>query len=93
MKHYIIAKFKEGVDWKSLVPEITELFEGAKAIEGISDVVIHLSCSDRANRFHLMIELQMAPEALENWDRSAIHHEWKAKYGELLEGKTIFDCE
>ena len=93
MKHFIIAKFKENIDWKALLPEITELFNAGRAIDGISDVIIHTSCSDRANRFHLMIELQMTPEGLLNFDKSAVHNDWKAKYGEMLEGKTIFDCE
>ena len=44
MKHYIIAKFKENIDWKRLVPEITEHFQPAKAIDGVSEVVIHTSC-------------------------------------------------
>ena len=93
MKHFIIAKFRENIDWKSLVPEITAHFDAARQIEGISDVIIHTSCSDRANRFHIMIEIQMTPEGLENWDKSDVHKTWKAKYGDMLEGKTIFDCE
>ena len=56
MKHFIIAKFRENIDWKSLVPEIPSHFEAARSIDGISDVIIHTSCSDRSNRFHIMIE-------------------------------------
>ena len=93
MKHFIIAKFRENIDWKALVPEITSHFEAARSIDGISDVIIHTSCSNRSNRFHIMIELQMTPSGLENFDKSAVHSEWKAKYGDMLEGKTIFDCE
>ena len=93
MKHYIIAKFKETIDWKKMVPEITAHFEPAKAINGISGVTVHPSCSEKANRFHIMIEMLMSPEGLKNWDQSSVHHEWKSKYGEMLEGKTIFDCE
>lgn len=93
MKHYIIAKFREGIDWKCLLPEITAHFEPAKAIDGISDVIVHPSCSDKPNRFHVMIEIRMTPDGLKNWDQSSIHHGWKSKYGEMLEGKTIFDCE
>lgn len=93
MKHYIIAKFKENIAWKELVPGITKHFEAAKAIDGVSGVSIHTSCSDRANRFHIMIELEMTDEGLLNFDKSAVHREWKEKYGEMLEGKTIFDCE
>ena len=93
MKHYIIAKFKENIDWKGLVPEITAHFDPVKAIDGVSGVIIHPSCSDKANRFHIMIEMQLTPEGLKNWDHSAVHSEWKSKYGDMLEGKTIFDCE
>ena len=93
MKHFIIAKFRENIDWKSLVPEITSHFDEARQIEGVSDVIIRTSCSDRSNRFHIMIEFQMTPEGLLNFDKSAVHNDWKAKYGNMLEGKTIFDCE
>ncbi len=93
MKHFIIAKFKPEIDWKALVPEIREHFEAARAIEGITDVILHTSCSERANRFHIMIELQMTGKGLENFDVSAVHNDWKEKYGSMLEGKTIFDCE
>ena len=93
MKHFIIAKFKENVDWKALVPEITAHFDAAREIEGVSDVIVHTSCSDRANRFHLMIEIRMTPESLPAWDQSDVHKGWKATWGDLLEGKTIFDCE
>ena len=93
MTHYIIAKFKEDIDWRGLVPEISAHFEGARDIEGVEDVVIHTSNSDRANRFHIMIEMTMTEEGLLNFDKSEVHSEWKEKYGNMLEGKTIFDCE
>ncbi len=93
MKHFIIAKFREGIDWKALVPEITEHFEGAGNIEGVSGVQIHTSCSDRANRYHIMIVLQMTQEGLLNFDSSFVHSEWKARYGDMLESKAIFDCD
>ena len=93
MKHFIIAKFRENIDWKALVPEITSHFEAARSIDGISDVIIHPSCSSRSNRFHIMIEIRLTPKGLENWDKSDVHKTWKAKYGDMLEAKTIFDCE
>lgn len=93
MRHYIIAKFKEGIDWKSHVPEITELFEASTKVEGVSDIKIFPSCSDRSNRAHIMIELWLTPEGLVNFDNSSIHSEWKRRFGDMLEGKTIFDCE
>ncbi len=93
MKHYIIAKFKENISWKNLIPEITELFDQARAIDGVSGVILHPSCSEGPNRYHIMIELKITPEGLEDFDKSSVHSEWKEKFGELLEGKTIFDCE
>ncbi|MCR4658447.1 MAG: hypothetical protein K5770_19790 [Lachnospiraceae bacterium] len=93
MKHYIIARFNDNIEWKKLVPEISEHFEGAKKIEGVSDVKIFTSCSDRANRYHIMIEIEMTPEGLQNFDSSYVHNEWKSRYGDMLEKKAIFDCE
>ncbi len=93
MKHYIIAKFKEYIDWKSQMEGIKELFEGSTNVEGVSGVRIYPSCSDRSNRAHVMIELQLSPEGLENFDNSPIHSEWKNRFGDMLEGKTIFDCD
>ncbi len=56
-------------------------------------MIVHPSCSSRSNRFHIMIEIHLTPEGLENWDKSDVHKTWKAKYGDMLEAKTIFDCE
>jgi hypothetical protein len=38
-----------------------------------------------------MIEIEMDPEALPLYDKSAPHKEWKERYGGLLAAKTIFD--
>jgi len=40
-----------------------------------------------------MIEMEMDPEALPVYDASAAHQEWKAKYGDAIQSKTIFDYE
>ena len=45
------------------------------------------------NRYDLMIEIDMEPEALDAYDRSVWHHQWKEQYGSLLEKKAIFDHE
>ena len=47
----------------------------------------------RSNRHDLMIEMEMDPEALPVYDASAAHQEWKAKYGDAIQSKTIFDYE
>ena len=56
MKHYIIVKFRENTDVGGMLPEITELFEKALALDGVSRVTLHRSNSDRPNRHDLMIE-------------------------------------
>lgn len=92
MKHYIIVKFKENTDVDGMIPEITELFEKALALDGVSRVALHRSNSDRPNRHDLMIEMILTPEGLAVYDASLMHQEWKAQYGQYIEQKTIFDC-
>lgn len=93
MKHCIIVKFKDHENWKSLIGEIQAHFEKAKLIDGVSGLSLKISNSERENRFHLMIELDMTREGLLNFDVSDVHKSWKEKYGELLEAKTIFDYD
>ncbi len=93
MKHYIIAKFTEGTDPRPLLPAIRELFEKTLTIPGIHAVRVKPCCIDRPNRYDLMIEIDMEKEALPAYDSSAPHHEWKEKYGPLLQAKAIFDSE
>ena len=93
MKHYIIVKFRENTDVDGMLPEITELFEKALALDGVSRVTLHRSNSDRPNRHDLMIEMILTPEGLAIYDASPMHQGWKAQYGQYIEQKTIFDCE
>ena len=93
MKHYILAKFKDKADTERLFPEVKEIFERTLQIDGVEDVVIHKSNSSRENRYSIMIEMTLTPQGLEAYDVSAPHKEWKAKYGDKLECKAIFDCE
>ena len=93
MKHYIIAKFKDRADTERLLPEIKALFEKTLEIEGVKNVTIYPSNSTRENRFSIMIEMVMTPEALPLYDQSEPHKQWKALYGDKLEAKAIFDCE
>ena len=64
MKHYIIAKFNEGCDWKPMLGAITELFEETLQIPGVHAVTVKPCCINRPNRYDLMIEMEMEPEAL-----------------------------
>ena len=94
MKHHIIAKFGPQVqDKKALTPEIAALFSKADGIPGVRRVRIMENCVDRDNRYDLMIVVEMRRDALPDWDASAVHHQWKEKYGPLLQAKAIFDCE
>ena len=40
MKHYLIAKFNEGCDWKPMIGAITDLFEETLQIPGIHAVKV-----------------------------------------------------
>ena len=93
MKHYIIAKFRDRDDTERLLPEITELFRGTLALDGVENVTIRKSNSARENRYSIMIEMDLSREGLEAFDASDVHREWKAVYGDRLESKAIFDCE
>lgn len=93
MRHFIIVKFHEDVDKDALLPPIKELFEACLSIDGVHDVKLHLSCSQRPNRYDMMIELIMEPEALPIYDNSESHRTWKAEYGKYIAAKAIFDCD
>ena len=93
MKHYIIAKFKDRDDTDKLLPEIKALFQKTLDLKGVESVIIHKSNSTRDNRYSIMIEMNLSPEGLENFDASEVHKEWKATYGDRLESKAIFDCD
>ena len=93
MKHYIIAKFRPGTPWREYVPEIESIFRETLAIPGVHAVELFPSCSARANRYDLMIRMDMDAAALPAYDESAPHLRWKERFGPLLESKTIFDHE
>ncbi len=93
MKHYIIAKFNEDCDWRPMVGAIAELFQQTLEIPGIRGVKVKPCCINRPNRYDLMIEMDMDPEALTAYDACEAHKVWKKEYGDLLAKKTIFDSE
>lgn len=93
LKHYIIVKFKEQINTGSLTAPVTELFQRLAAMDGIYDINIHTSCIDRPNRYDLMIEINMDRSALDRYDSSEVHKEWKRTYSDMIESKAIFDCE
>lgn len=93
MKHYIIVKFTEGTDVAALTEPVRSIFAETLAIPGIRGLEIKRSCSDRPNRYDLMIILDMEPEALAAYDVSEPHLRWKSEYGDCVAKKAIFDCE
>ena len=93
MKHYIIVKFTEGTDVQALKEPVRRIFEETLAIPGIHGIEIKLSNSDRANRYDLMIIMDMEKEALPAYDVSEPHLRWKSEYGEITAKKAIFDCD
>ena len=94
MKHCILAKWNENVtDKAALLPPIAALFSTADTILGVHGVEIYPCCIDRANRYDVMIVLEMDRDALLLYDNSEMHHRWKDEFGGLLEKKAIFDYE
>ena len=94
MKHDILVKYKPEVTKErkaELIPEIAELFGHTKEIPGIHDVTLYPNVVERENRYDLMIEIDMEREALEAYDNSVWHRQWKEQYGSLLASKAIFD--
>ncbi len=94
MKHDILVKYKPEVTKErkaELIPEIAELFGHTKEIPGIHDVTLYPNVVERENRYDLMIEIDMDRKALEAYDNSVWHRQWKEQYGSLLASKAIFD--
>ena len=93
MKHCIIVKWKEDIDKKAVLVPVKELFEGAKEIDGVSDVLFIENCVDIENRYDLMIQVVVEKDKLQNWNESEVHKTWKKKYGDMIASKAIFDYE
>lgn len=93
MVHYIIVKFRNEFNYLENINEITDLFNEALKIDGVSKINIYISNSKLSNRYDLMIKMELTLEGLNKFDNSWIHSEWKHKYGKYIENKIIFDCE
>lgn len=93
MKHYIIVKFAEGTDVAALLEPVEAIFRQTLSIPGVHSVELRPSCSDRPNRYDLMILMQMDPEALPLYDVCPAHLRWKSEYGGRIAKKAIFDCD
>ncbi|MBO6158278.1 MAG: Dabb family protein [Firmicutes bacterium] len=93
MKHLIIAKLKNRADKEKLIAPVQDLFNRLLEIPGIHSVHVRPCVIDLANRYDLMIEIDMDKDALETYAQSEPHLTWKREYGDLLESKAIFDYE
>ena len=94
MKHCILVKWNKEVINKDEIANIARsVFERLLSINGIKDVKLHQNVIDRANRYDLMICIEMDKDILPIYDDSEPHHEWKEKYGKFVENKAIFDFE
>lgn len=93
MKHNILVKFKQDINYIEMIEDIKNLFDGLLTIDGINDVKLHRNCIDRDNRYHLLIQIDMKKETLPIYDESIVHQTWKSKYAEYIEAKAIFDYE
>ena len=93
MTHYIIVKFNENTEKKSIINSIRELFQKAINIKEIEKIDIDESNMDLPNRYDLMIKMVLSKNALNEFDNGEIHKEWKDCFGKYIMNKTIFDCE
>ena len=93
MKHYIIVKLKDRADMPALAEKAKEIFSETLQIPGVHSVKVKKSCSDKPNRYDLMIIMDIEPQVLPVYDASEPHLEWKRFCDPLLEKKTVFDCE
>jgi len=96
MNHVMVAKFKPEYskeDIAGMFVDIKAIYDNAKTIPGITDVIYHTNCIDRPNRYDISVSIVMEKEALPLWDACEWHAKWKKEYGHMLESKCIFDYE
>ena len=94
MKHVILVKWNALVSDKNAIKtEVEIIFEQLLIFKPIHDVRIHQNVIDRANRYDLMIVIEMDKNFLPVYDESEQHKEWKQKFGKFVENKAIFDFE
>ena len=94
MKHCILIKWNREVEDKNeMLGKVKNVFDQLLIIDGIHKIEYRQNCIDRANRFDLLVEIDMDKEVLPIYDKSVPHLEWKEKYGKFVENKAIFDFE
>ncbi len=96
MNHLMLAKFKSEYskdEISEMFKDIKAIYDNARSIDGVHDVIYHRNCIDRPNRYDISVNIVMEKESLILWDKCEWHKEWKEKYGHMLESKCIFDYE
>lgn len=94
MKHNIIVKWNEKVGNKTeMLQKVRKQFASCAELAGVHGVQVIPNCIDRANRYDVMIAIDMERNALEKWDESEIHKTWKRDFGDFIAQKAIFDFE
>ena len=93
MQHYIIVKFNENAEKEKIINPIKELFKRTNKIKEIKKLEIFESNMNLPNRYDLMIKMELSQKALNEFDNSDIHKEWKEKFENFIMSKTIFDCD
>lgn len=94
MLHHILVKWNESVENKAEFKQRAErAFAGVTDIPGVFTCEFISSCSDRDNRYDLMIRMRMETEALTTYDQSTLHRNWKKDFTQYIAQKAIFDCD
>lgn len=92
MKHCILVKFNKDFDWKNELDNIKRIFDSID-VEGYHFTEYCINCVNRANRFDLLIRIDIDKEALPLYDVCPSHLEWIENYAKHVEQKAIFDYE
>ena len=94
MKHDIIVKLTpevKGDNFPEFLTNVVMLFSNLHQIPGVHEIHYFPNVISRDNRYDLMIEIDMEEEALEAYDKSVWHQQWKEQYGKYIEKKAIID--
>lgn len=93
MKHLIIVKFIDSSFVDKEYENILNIFNKCLKIDGINQIQLNKNIILRENRYDLLIEIDMDKDALNLYDESIPHHEWKDKYSKYIKNKAIIDLD
>ena len=91
MEHYLIVRFKKGVNVRELYEPIRELFSQADQIEGIKKAEVFLSSARLRSNYDMMIKITMKKGSLESFENSELCHRWNEEYSEYISRISEFD--